>query len=229
VRVNVRRWSRLFAAVGVLVSAIALVIWGLVALHRSALRHLDSTIGSVESKGTEHLTIALIGTFIFLIGIWLLVAWAAFDVFNPSKRKSELYWLYVTIAVLICFLFLEAKPFTIVPGENTGEIYARHPAYLLANARACLVIVLLIVGIGIYIFKCRLKLAYGLAEVSAAIVSNVAIISHLNLSSFPKVHFTRLDLFAICALAYLLSKGIGDAVEGVNDIMKKKRENIPQS
>ena len=94
--------------------------------------------------------------------------------------------------------------------------------YYLMLARICLVNLLLIFGAIVAIIKQRSTLIYGAVEVIVAVISNAAIIAPLKLSDFPKTHFTTTEVLALGALAYLFSKGIGNVIDGVKQIRKKK-------
>ena len=119
------------------------------------------------------------------------------------------------------FLVIQFSGQFLFPNFAVTVTRQSHPVYYLAMARICLVNILLILGVVVALIKCTSKLLYGIAEVVVAVVSNVAIITPLNLSDFPKTHFKITELLALGALAYLFSKGIGDAVDGVGDIRKK--------
>lgn len=189
-------------------------------------QRVDSTIATAESKGMKHLLASLAATSIVFVTIALSIAFINLNVFGSSK-KPELYWLYVTFAVLIGSLFFQFGGVFLFPTHySTGISYARHPVYFLALARTCLVTILLIIGTAMYIVKLNSKLIFGLAEITAAVISNAAVIAPIDLSSFPRTHFKPSELFALGALAYLFSKGIGDAVDGVGDIRKKREKKV---
>jgi ABC-type xylose transport system permease subunit len=125
------------------------------------------------------------------------------------KKRGELYWLYVTLTVLVLFFIFEFTGPFLTPRRVVSVTRQTHPMYYLALARICIVNLLLILG------------------VIVAVLSNIAIIAPLKLTDFPKTHFTTTDLLALGALAYLFSKGIGDVIDGVKQIREKKLEGQP--
>ena len=65
-------------------------------------RKLDAMITAQEAKGMQHLLLTNIFVDLLLTGLAL---WAVY-VFSGSfdfKKRSELYWLYVTLTVLVIF------------------------------------------------------------------------------------------------------------------------------
>jgi hypothetical protein len=222
IRVEVKGWIPLLLSILFVACLIGLGIWLFHSVQLVELSHrVDSTITSAESRGMKRLLMSLAATSIVFVAIALSIAFINLDVFGSSK-KPELYWLYVTFAVLIASLFFQFGGVFLFPRVNPGIDYAHHPVYFLALARTCLVTILLILGTAMYIVKLNSKLLYGVAEITAAVITNAAVIAPIDLSRFPRTHFKPDEIFALGALAYLFSKGIGDAIDGVSDIRKRR-------
>lgn len=189
------------------------------------VRKLDAMITAQEARGMQHLLLTNIFGNLLLTGLAL---WAVY-VFSGSfdfKKRSELYWLYVTLTVLVSFFCFEFSGPFLFPRFVVSATRQTHPMYYLMLARICLVNLLLILGAIVAIIKQRSTLIYGAVEVIVAVISNAAIIAPLKLSDFPKTHFTITEVLALGALAYLFSKGIGDVIDGVKQIRKKKLDRF---
>jgi hypothetical protein len=96
-----------------------------------------------------------------------------------------------------------------------------HPLYIASLLRVNCVTILLIIGIGLYLFKQQSKLLYGISETAIAIVSNLALIQRIDLSHPPAIHVATADAVAIGVFTYLLSRGLANAVEGADETRKK--------
>jgi hypothetical protein len=187
---------------------------------------LDGTIATQEAKGMQSLLVGNVFVNLLFTGLILWFVYFCTDAFD-FKKRGELYWLYVTLTVLVLFFIFEFTGPFLTPRRVVSVTRQTHPMYYLALARICIVNLLLILGVIVAIIKQRSTVLYGAVEVIVAVLSNIAIIAPLKLTDFPKTHFTTTDLLALGALAYLFSKGIGDVIDGVKQIRKKKLEGQP--
>jgi hypothetical protein len=215
--------GRLIPFLCAFVAAIWFFVRKMIATRPAMISRLDTSISLQESEGMQHLLLSNVAVILVFTALILWAAYVFSDSFDFTKR-DELYWLYVTLAVLVAFfLFQFSGPF-LFPNLVVSVTRKTHPAYYLMLSRMCVVNLLLILGVAIAIIKQKSTLIYGAAEVTVAVISNAAIIASLNLAEFPKTHFTATELVALGALAYLFSKGIGDVIEGVKQIRKRKLE-----
>src|SRR5437660_9206333 len=88
--------------------------------------------------------------------------------------------------------------------------------------RVYLVAALLILGTCIYAFKRWNKAVFGVSEIVVALLSNSALLNHINLSHFPD-NMSSADALAVGVFTYLLSKGVGDVLEGMEEKEEEKK------
>ena len=76
------------------------------------------------------------------------------------------------------------------------------------------VILLIAVGIVIYLFKSKSQLLYGVSEIVIAVLSNLVLITRMDVSSSGHITLSGSDAISIVVFTYLLSRGIGNVVDG---------------
>jgi hypothetical protein len=143
----------------------------------------------------------------------------SFRVSRAAKTwaSDDFYWnLILIVLALTCFALwipwvgqfrylLDGRDGTVVSGQT----------YLRIAAIAALVIA----GIVLQAMKKGSKILFGLAEIAIAFVSNYAVITKLDFSSFPP-KIPSAEMIAIVVFTFVLAKGIGTTIEG----MEAKRE-----
>ncbi len=83
--------------------------------------------------------------------------------------------------------------------------------------RSIFAIALIIAGILLYLFKKYSKLLYGLSEIVLAVISNIALIERADISHLSTMTPKTSDILAFVVFTYLLSRGVSNAVEGVQE------------
>jgi hypothetical protein len=63
---------------------------------------------------------------------------------------------------------------------------------------------------------------YGVSEIAISVASNLALLHKIDLSQAPKISIATADAVAFGVFTYLLSRGIGNVVEGIDEVGAKK-------
>jgi len=160
------------------------------------------------------------GVALFVIPIghfWFALGMA--NRFDEWPRDSK-YVNYILIIMLLAPTF-QAISFIM---EGISAHYGHRPGVYSSQTLVRTLIVAGLIGIGIliYLFKQASKPLYGMFEIAIALLTNSALISGLNLSSFPRNVHTA-DLVAIGLFTYLLSKGIGTTIDGLEEDQKRRK------
>jgi hypothetical protein len=77
------------------------------------------------------------------------------------------------------------------------------------------------VGLLLYLFKKYLKIFYGLSQIVIAILTDLSLLRDSNITHMPARDLSPLGLFAFAAFTFLLSKGVTDVVDGVQEKIDK--------
>ncbi|MBB5315621.1 hypothetical protein [Tunturibacter empetritectus] len=182
--------------------------------------HWNDIYLSWIEKGGPHLVIPhAIVLFILPIALFLFLIYRKSHAFQKSRTRP-LYWLYLTIAALTGLLVSLLCWYLIFRRSFAGH-FAAHSIYYNILARAILCTGLLLVGTLLYLFKKYLKIFYGLSQIVIAILSNLTLLQKSDLNHIPARDLSSLGLFAFAAFTFLLSKGVSDVVEGVQERLDK--------
>ena len=65
-------------------------------------------------------------------------------------------------------------------------IFTAHPIFFSVLLQTTAATLLMTIALAVYLFKKKAKIAYGVSEVALAVIANLALISHLDLSLFLK-------------------------------------------
>ena len=179
----------------------------------------DIYLSWIEKRGPHFVVYHAIVFFILPIAAFLFLVYRRFHVFQKSRARP-LYWLYLTIAALTYVLVCLLCWYLIFRRSFAGH-FAAHLFYYYVLARAILCTGLLLVGILLYLFKKYLKIFYGLSQIVIAILSNLTLLQKSDLTHMPARDLSSLGLFAFAAFTFLLSKGVSDVVEGVQEWIDK--------
>jgi hypothetical protein len=137
---------------------------------------------------------------------------------------ADKYWHYVVLVVAVSQAFQIIPFFVMIRSEMTGNRNVHLASTIFAKSE--LVTVLLVLGILVYLVKVWSKILFGIAEVTLALLSNSALIKSLDLTGFPKIKITTEQALAIFAFTYLLSRGISNAIEGLEELRNKKDPSL---
>ena len=133
-----------------------------------------------------------------------------------KSRKKPLYWLHLTLGYL-AFIVLSQFGVLIYGQRVHGAYSEKHHVYYDVMLRSIFAIALIIAGILLYLFKKYSKLLYGLSEIVLAVISNIALIERADISHLSTMTPKTSDILAFVVFTYLLSRGVSNAVEGVQE------------
>lgn len=150
-----------------------------------------------------------------LVGTVYIVYWISARIKPPPRPDYRLIKVMLaTWSLIVCFdtiSYLQKRDFY-------EQLRVRHPTEFYLHVRADLVAVLFLVGAGLYWFKRKSKLYYGLSEVGIALISNFRLVRGIIDVSRPKLfEISRDDAILIGVFTYLLGRGIGNVVEGLDE------------
>ena len=185
------------------------------------LRFKSPLLGYFVGKGPVATVTYLIcvGSAAVVIGLFLLYWYTR--AFDPALRSSE-FWYKLTLKWL---LVVEAGSVIVYAFLRNLWGYQRNefPTYVFdASIRVVFVITLLTIGIAVYIFKQKSKILYGLSEMLIGILSNLAVIEHIQITNSLGVHLSADEWIKVGAFTYLLGSGFANVADGV-----KARMNGP--
>jgi hypothetical protein len=179
----------------------------------------DIYLSWIEKRGPHFVVYHAIVFFILPVAAFLFLVYRKSHAFQKS-RERPLYWLYLTIAaltgLLVCLLC-----WCLIFRRSFAGLFASHPFYYNVLARSILCTGLLLVGIFLYLFKKYLKIFYGLSQIVIAILSSLTLLRESDLNHMPALNLSSIGLFAFVAFTFLLSKGVSDVVDGVQEWIDK--------
>lgn len=218
-------------AFGVL-GLLAFVLWRLNPVIDPHFQHLMTPLWRYwQSKGPTSVIGGTLWGMVLIVSVALYVAYKETNAFD-TPRRSRFYWLYVTLAVLVAFQLFSLGMFFVV---TTPVAYYRYPAppyQTHAVLRENIVLTLLTIGIALYLFKQKAKLAYGISEIIIAIMSNAALMTRIDVTDFPKIGVAWQDWLNVAAFTYLLSRGISNTADAIRERQEKReaaRLGIPDT
>ncbi|MBB5338433.1 hypothetical protein [Tunturiibacter gelidoferens] len=197
----------------------ALMFWAVFRFAPTEIHWNDIYLSWIEKGGPRLIIPHAIAFFILPIALLLFVVYRKFHAFEKSRTRP-LYWLYLTIAALTCLL-LSLLCWYLIFRRTFGSHFASHHFYYNVLVRIILCTALILLGNVIYLFKKYLKILFGLCEIVIAILTNIGLLTGSDLTHMPPLNLQPLGLFAFGAFTFLLSKGVGDVVEGVQERIDK--------
>ena len=210
---------RFFLLAALLLAFIAgicsLILWAAFRIAPAETHWNDVYLKWVEQGGPHLVVSHAIAFFILPVAVLLFIVYRKFHAFEKSRTRP-LYWLYLTIAALTCLL-VSLLCWYLIFHRSFGSLFASHPIYYNVLLRSILCTALILVGIVIYLFKKYLKILFGLSEIVIAILSNLTLLKDSDLTHMPALNLEKLGLFAFAAFIFLLSKGVSDVVDGVQE------------
>jgi hypothetical protein len=130
--------------------------------------------------------------------------------------SEDLYWNLILIVMALTCLAIwipwVGQFRSILGGNTTVSIQT----YLRIAAIASLIIA----GIVLQAFKKGSKILFGLSEIAIAFTTNYAIVTKLNFESLPP-KIPPADMIAIVLFTFVLAKGVGTTIEGIEAKRKK--------
>lgn len=179
----------------------------------------DIYLSWIEKRSPHLVVLHAIAFFILPIALFLFILYKKSHAFEKSRARP-LYWLHLTIAALTGLL-VSLLCWYLVFRQSFGGHFASHSFYYNVLARSILCTGLLLVGILLYLFKKYLKIFYGLSQIVIAILSSLTLLQKSDLNHMPALDLSSIGLFAFVAFTFLLSKGVSDVVEGVQERIDK--------
>jgi len=206
-----------------LVAIVCLQWWSAARVLQGSSPSAEAFVTWTEQKGSGPI---VAGYTLLLAGFTAGLLWGLdrmFHIFRLPKTHS-FYWLRVTFVILV---FSEIDWFGTAYISSTwfSAFCVRHPVYYAAVIRANCVTILLVAATGIYLLKQATKLVYGISEITVSVVSNLTLVRHIDISHAPKISVPTADAVAFVVFTYLLSRGISNLVEGIDEAREKK---LPQ-
>jgi hypothetical protein len=183
------------------------------------IRWNDIYLSWIEKQNPHLVVPHAIAFFILPIALLLFILYRRFHAFEKSRIRP-LYWLHLTIAALTGLLLSLLCWYLIFRRSFAGH-FASHHFYYDVLARSILCTALLLVGILLYLFKKYWKILFGLSQIVIAILSNLTLLQKSDLTHMPALDLSSFGLFAFAAFAFLLSKGVSDVVDGVQEQIDK--------
>ncbi|NYF89835.1 hypothetical protein RBB79_09750 [Tunturiibacter empetritectus] len=202
-----------------------LIFWAAFRITPTEIHWNDIYLSWIEKWGPHLVIVHAIVFFILPIAVFLFILYKKSHAFEKSRTR-QLYWLHLTIAALTGLL-VSLLCWYLVFRRSVGDHFASHSFYYNVLARSILCTGLLLVGILLYLFKKHLKIFYGLSQIVIAILSNLTLLQKSNLTHMPARDLSSLGLFAFAAFTFLLSKGVSDVVEGVQERIVKIPDKPP--
>ena len=198
---------------------LGLLTWGIARLSRhyeaEQLRFGDRMFRVFEAKGQDFEVWMSLGIFLAVIVAGLGYALFKYKAFRKSREKP-LFWLWITFGYL-AFVVL-SQFFSMFMGHKLyGSYIEKHHIYYDVQLRSIFAIGLILVGILLYQFKKASKFFYGLSEIALAVISNLALIERADITHVSTFTVRTPDLVAFAAFTYILSRGISNTVEGVQE------------
>ncbi|WP_433964828.1 hypothetical protein [Tunturiibacter gelidiferens] len=192
-----------------------LMLWAAFRFAPTEIHWNDIYLSWIEKGGPRLVVLHAIAFFILPIAIFLFVVYKKSHAFEKSRTRP-LYWLNLTIAALTGLL-LSLLGWYLIFRHTFGSYFASHYFYYNVLVRIILCTALILVGIVIYLFKKYLKILFGLCEIVIAIITNIGLLTGSDLTHMAPLNLKPMGLFAFAAFTFLLSKGVGDVVEGVQE------------
>ncbi len=182
----------------------------------------DWFLRQLEQKGTGYIATWGVLCVLFIIALYVYVIFLFAQVKTRSRTIPN-YWLRILLRSLLVLIpvVLAGLALDRLFGKND---FVRHPLFYGVWVRTLFVLLLLTFGIALYFFKLKWKTYYGLSEIGLALLSNLAIIRSLDVSAFPRLSLGLDKLVAIGAFTYILSRGITNVAEGIQDRLAKQPE-----
>jgi hypothetical protein len=210
-------WANFLA---VLIALVCLQWWSTARALQHPSSWTDAFITWAEQGGSAFIVTGYVLVLAGFTVLMLFVIDRTFHIFRLSKSHS-FYWLRVTFLIFV-FSEIEWIGSVYINATFLSAFNLRHPIYFQAVIRANCVAVFLIAGSGLYLLKQRTKLVYGVSEIAISVASNLALLHKIDLSQAPKISIATADAVAFGVFTYLLSRGIGNVVEGIDEVGAKK-------
>ncbi|SEB40412.1 hypothetical protein [Terriglobus roseus] len=144
-----------------------------------------------------------------------------------KRAGSDFRWIYSFLTYALVFSLYRAAATPLVK-RLFPELVSNHEVFFRWSLQVQAVIFLAIVASAIYIFKQKALTTFGFTEVIVALVSNAALLSKVDLTTFPRVQMQSGSAVALIVFTYLLSRGIGDIFDGLNKLKTKHGDRVIQ-
>jgi hypothetical protein len=163
-----------------------------------------------------------ITTLLATVSYILFLAYQETNAFDSSKQ-NKLFWLYITVAALVGFQLLSAAIYFAVERHLILSVVPLPQRRRDLMLQGYSVLFVLTIGIAIYLFKQRAKFLYGLTEITIGVLANLDFLKDIHESEFPRLPLNSAVLIKLAVFTYLLSRGVANAVEGVQEWIDKKK------
>ena len=196
-------------------------IGGLVWSIYWTFRHLDQMMTWIESKGTVGLV--AYGTIGSIVTLPASVAGVAFITRRVYKNSDgKLRWVYGTATYFIVIFIYAAV--TIPLMRMWFPTVWRHTKLISLFYEIRIITFLISSGLLLYAFKQKAQFLFGATEVLVAIIANLALLGRLDLPNSNLANIPSQDWIGIAVFTYLLSRGVGNVVDGATSLKEKYQE-----
>jgi len=207
-----------FAILGGLALVLIGIGVGLIEFARNSLRYEQAVAGWLDMRPAIAVVYAVVGAFM-LAAVSLYFASVTPERKLPFADK-KFGRVYVFVGVLFCLSAFQTTAGLTLKALPSSWLL-KYPQFTHTSGMIQTGTILLILGAIIYIFKKKALIIYGITEVVMAMISNVALLSKLDLYQSSPSDMVK-QLLPIFVFLYLLSKGIGNIIDGLNDLGEKR-------
>jgi hypothetical protein len=227
---SLKKWVLLGVACAVVLLIFGIWIRFMIWVVKHSLTLSDSITSQIEQRGP----IAIVG-YVMIALIFGLIPTALFAHLRFhrlfAKADEKFRWLYTTViawGILLLFSIVTTPLLQRLPfiGQSLGPLMIRHNEFYRVTYQVYVVVFLAVLGACLYIFKQKSQLVFGLSEVAVAVISNATLVSKIDFTQFPQISTSTQDWIGICVFTYLLSRGVGNIVEGIITFKTKYKDRI---
>lgn len=177
-------------------------------------------LGWIQTRSTtaaEALVIIVTLGFIF-VGVVGFSGRSAEQLFQ--KERQTLRWLYPVLTLTV----ITSTWDMLEHFDHESHLWSGSAEMFRVSLHCDVIVLLLAVGTGVYLFKRTSKFWYGVSEIAVGIVANINHVENINWTKFPRIEVPWQDKVAIVLFVYLLSRGISNVIEATTERVEKTNQ-----